>query len=110
MPRQLAPAGLMTGMTRRVRRVRDLSCEDTRIYLELEIRRVDCRGCGAVKPERLDWLADCPFYTKRFAYFVGRRCRASTIKDVAQERVFNHIFCDETVKTTHCLGRRPCFL
>jgi len=38
-----------------------------------------------VKQERLDWLADNPFYTKRFAFFVGRRCRAATIKDVAQE-------------------------
>ena len=38
-----------------------------------------------MKLERLDWLADYPFYTKRFAYFVGRRCRAATIKDVAQE-------------------------
>ena len=38
-----------------------------------------------MKQERLDWLADNPFYTKRFAFFVGRRCRAATIKDVAQE-------------------------
>jgi transposase len=38
-----------------------------------------------VKRERLTWLADNPFYTKRFAFFVGRRCRASTIKDVAKE-------------------------
>jgi transposase len=38
-----------------------------------------------VKQERLDWLADNPFYTKRFAFFVGRRCRVATIKDVAQE-------------------------
>jgi transposase len=30
-------------------------------------------------------LADNPFYTKRFAYFVGRRCRQATIKDVAKE-------------------------
>ena len=65
--------------------MRDLSCGDTRVYLELEVRRIACRGCGAVKLERLDWLADYPFYTKRFAYFVGRRCRAATIKDVAQE-------------------------
>jgi len=57
-----------------------------RIYLELEIRRVDCRRCGKVKQETLDWLAaDTPFYTKRFAFFVGRRCRAMTVKDVAQE-------------------------
>jgi len=38
-----------------------------------------------VKQERLDWLADNPFYTKRFACFVGRRCRVATIKDVAHE-------------------------
>jgi len=38
-----------------------------------------------VKQERLDWLADHPCYTKRFAYFVGRRCRMATIKDVAEE-------------------------
>lgn len=68
-----------------MRRVRDLACGDTRIYLELDVRRMACRRCGVVKMERLDWLADYPFYTKRFAYFVGRRCRAATIKDVAQE-------------------------
>jgi transposase len=38
-----------------------------------------------VKRERLEWLADNPFYTKRFTFFVGRRCRVSTIKDVAEE-------------------------
>ena len=38
-----------------------------------------------MKREQLDFLADNPFYTKRFAWFVGRRCRASTIKDVAEE-------------------------
>src|SRR4029077_15014384 len=70
---------------RKVRRVRDLSCGDTRIFLELEVRRVDCRRCGKVKRERLDFLADNPLYTKRFAYYVGRRCRSATIKDVAAE-------------------------
>jgi len=55
------------------------------IYLALEGRRVDCGRCGQVKRERLTWLADNPFYTKRFAFFVGRRWRASTIKDVAKE-------------------------
>jgi transposase len=38
-----------------------------------------------VKQERLAWLADNPFYTKRFAFWVGRRCRVSTIRDVARE-------------------------
>jgi len=70
---------------RRVRQVRDLSCGDARIYLELEVRRVRCRSCGKVKREQLEFLADNPFYTKRFTHYVGRRCRQSTIKDIAQE-------------------------
>ena len=38
-----------------------------------------------MKRERLEFLADNPLYTKRFAYYVGRRCRQETIKDVAKE-------------------------
>ena len=38
-----------------------------------------------MKTESLDWLADNPFYTKRFAYFVGRRCRDGSVKAVAEE-------------------------
>jgi len=70
---------------RKRRRVRDLSCGDTRVFLEFEVRRVACRRCGKVKREKLDFLADNPLYTKRFAFYVGRRCRSATIKDVAQE-------------------------
>jgi len=70
--------------------VRDLSCGDKRIYLELEIRRVLCRRCGKVKQERFAFLANNPFYTKRFAYYVGKRCSTSTVKDVAQELHLNH--------------------
>lgn len=65
--------------------MRDLSCGDTRVYLEMEVRRVACPRCQAVKSERLDWVADNPFYTKRFAYYVGRRCRDSSITAGAQE-------------------------
>jgi transposase len=67
------------------RRARDLSVGTMRIYLEFEVRRLVCRCCGQVRRERLEFLADNPLYTKRFAWFVGRRCRASTIKDVADE-------------------------
>ena len=45
-----------------------------------------CRKCRKVKQEKLDWLADYPFCTKRFAFYVGRRCRDSTIRDVAEEQ------------------------
>lgn len=38
-----------------------------------------------MKQEKLPWVADNPLYTTRFAFFVGRRCRAATIQDVARE-------------------------
>jgi transposase len=37
-----------------------------------------------VKQEKLDWLADNPFYSKRFSFYVGRRCQSSTIKAIAE--------------------------
>ena len=49
------------------------------------MRRVFCRRCGKVKREQLGFLADNPLYTQRFAFYVGRRCRSASIKDVAQE-------------------------
>jgi len=54
---------------RRKRRVRDLSSAGYRIVLDLEVRRVECRTCGSVKRERLDFLADNPHFTKRFAFY-----------------------------------------
>ncbi len=56
-----------------------------RTFLRFEIRCIFCRRCGAVKRERLDFLADNPFYIKRFVYYVGRRCRGSAIKEIAEE-------------------------
>lgn len=38
-----------------------------------------------MKTERLDWLADNPLYTKRFAFLVGRRCRETTVQEVAED-------------------------
>ena len=42
-----------------------------------------------MKQEKLEWLAESPFYTKRFAFYVGRRCRGSTIQDIAKELHLN---------------------
>jgi hypothetical protein len=64
---------------RTVRRVRDLPCGGMRILVELELRRLACRRCGAVKRERLDFLADNPRYTKRFAFYVGRLLRRAAL-------------------------------
>ncbi len=62
-----------------------MSCGGKRIYLEVDIRRVKCDRCGKVKQEKLTWIADNPWYTKRFAFDVGRRCRSSTVWDVAKD-------------------------
>jgi len=51
----------------------------------VDIRRVKCGQCGKVKQEKLAWIADNPWYTKRFSFDVGRRCRSSTVRDVAKE-------------------------
>jgi transposase len=48
-----------------------------------------------VKRERLDFLADNAHFTKRFALYVGRRCRQASIRDVADELKLDW----ETVKT-----------
>jgi transposase len=42
-----------------------------------------------VKQEWLDWVADNPLYTKRFAFHIGRRCRHSSIRDVAKEHLLD---------------------
>jgi transposase len=70
---------------RRTRQVRDLSSGPYRIFLEFEVRRVYCKSCQAVKREALDFLSDSGFHTKRFAYYVGRRCCNETISTVAKE-------------------------
>jgi len=38
-----------------------------------------------VKREWIEFLADNTHYPKRFTYYVGRRCRSATVKDIAQE-------------------------
>ena len=62
--------------------MRDLPCGGLRIYLQLDVRRINCRHCG-VKTETLALLAKNPRYTRRFAMDVGERCRAASIKEVA---------------------------
>jgi hypothetical protein len=55
-----------------------------------------------VKRERLDFLADNTHFTKRFAYFVGRRCRQATIKDAAKEL---NLDCDAVKELDLCRMR-----
>lgn len=53
--------------------------------MEVEKRRTKCKTLGIVKQESFEWLAKNAFYTKRFAWTVGKRCQTASIKDVANE-------------------------
>ena len=66
-----------------------MPCGGARIYLEVNVRRVNCHGCHRVVQEELAWISEHPLYTKRFAYYVGRQCRNTSIKDVAKEHRLN---------------------
>ena len=54
------------------------------MYLEFEYRRVDCRGCQAVKQESIPWLASSGRSTRRFARAIGRQCREMSVARVAE--------------------------
>jgi len=64
--------------------VRDTDAAGWRIYLAYEQRRVACARCRGVTVERLDWLAQNPRYTQRFAQQVGTLCRDMSNKAVAR--------------------------
>ena len=80
---------------KKVCRVRDTSVGGWRIFLEFERWRVFCLRCQGVFVERLDWLAENPRYTERFAMHVGALCREMTNKAVAEAERLH----DSTVKT-----------
>jgi transposase len=87
---------------RTTRRVRDSDAAGWRIYLAFEQRRVACLRCQGVKVERLDWLAQNPRYTHRFAHHVGTLCRDMSNKTVAQ---LLHLH-EHTVKDLDAQSRR----
>ena len=54
------------------------------MFLEFEFRRVDCRECGSVKRERLEFLSSNSKFTRRLALSIGDMCRTTSIKDVSE--------------------------
>jgi transposase len=75
---------------KKILRVRDLSVAGWRIYLEFERWRVKCPQCITVHVEHLDWLANNPRYTQRFAMHVGNLCRDMTVSRVAEIERLHH--------------------
>jgi transposase len=66
----------------RERRMRDLPWGQWKVWLVIEVHRVDCRRCG-VSTERIDFLAGKHPYTRRFASAVARDCEDAAVRRVA---------------------------
>jgi transposase len=60
------------------------------MYLVFERWRVNCPRCGGVHVEHLDWLAQNPRYTQRFALHAGKLCRDIPNKAVAEMECLHH--------------------
>jgi len=65
------------------RRLRLVPVGSRRTWLEFELRRLECRGCGAVRQEKLSFAEPYKRYTRSFARYVLELSRLATIKDVA---------------------------
>jgi transposase len=65
-----------------LRRLRDLSIFDKKAFLVFDEYRVDCPRCG-YKVEQLPFAAPWSRMTMRFAEYVARLVRISTVKEVA---------------------------
>jgi transposase len=69
---------------RQRRRARDLRCGGRAVYLDYELRRVECKKCGGVKQENLSFLSPNKKFTQLFALQIGGLCRVMTVQDVAR--------------------------
>jgi len=67
-----------------------MSAAGRRIYLRFERWRVYCVKCRNVFVERLDWLANNPRYTARYALHIGALCREMTNQAVAVAECLHH--------------------
>ena len=75
--RLLCPCGNWSNATydRKIRRWRHLDLGATRCWLQMTIRRVDCRRCGQVRTEQVPWARPGARHTQDFEDIVGWLCQ-----------------------------------
>jgi transposase len=66
------------------RQFRTLSIGNKKVFLKLNIQRVECKKCGLVRQVELSFADQKKTYTKSFENYVLELCRYMTIQDVAQ--------------------------
>ena len=73
----------LIGLGCSVRRFRGLPIGNKRVFIELPIPRVECRGCGAVRQVKIGFADRRVTYTRSFERYALELSRQMTIKDVA---------------------------
>lgn len=66
------------------RTVRDLSVGPAQTFVQVEYRRVWCKGCGKAQVETLDFLDPHKRVTRRLARYVYELCKMMTVQEVAR--------------------------
>jgi len=72
------------GRGRIPRRFRTVSIGSKRVYLALEVPRVECHACGAVRQVKIGFADPRVSYTRAFERYALELSRFMTIKDVAE--------------------------
>lgn len=73
----------MIGKGKHARRFRTLPIGGKPVYLELDVPRVECRQCGAVRQVRIGFADPRVSYTRAFERYALDLSKSMTIKDVA---------------------------
>jgi transposase len=71
------------GKGKHPRRFRALPIGGKPVYLELDVPRVECRQCGAVRQVRIGFADPRVSYTRAFERYALELSKSMTIKDVA---------------------------
>jgi len=105
--RLTCPCGWSTSSTydRSTRRWRHLDLGACRLWLEAEIRRLDCRACGRVRTEQVPWARPGARHSRDFEDVVGwlaqrvdkttitvlLRCSWEAVRNIVERVVADHI-------------------
>ena len=68
---------------RTLRRFRGGAICSKPVFVEFEVQRLQCKGCGKVRQVKIPFADENKTYTKRFARYVLELCTRMTIQDVA---------------------------
>jgi transposase len=67
-----------------MRKVEELPAFGHRTFLTFSQARVECRACGSIEPEKLDWVEAYQHQTLRYQRYLATLCDYMPVADVAE--------------------------